>query len=170
MPRRVPNTSKIRSKSKSAPAVRQSRRIANNLLPSSVPNASVRPPIPDTPRKRRAPTPARKSASGSTTTQSGKLSTADIRDQTVTGLALQYVPDQWQLQLIQMVDGGSDAGCDSVLLAGTGYGKSYIFEALALLAKSKNKVVLVICPLKTLEYDQVRNLLCRPFLPILTLN
>lgn len=39
-------------------------------------------------------------------------------------------------------------------MAGTGYGKSYIFETLALLG-GPTKLVLVICPIKALEYDQV---------------
>jgi hypothetical protein len=38
--------------------------------------------------------------------------------------------------------------------AGTGYGKSLIFEGVAALG-GKGKVVMVICPLKALKYDQV---------------
>ena len=45
-------------------------------------------------------------------------------------------------------------GYDSILCAGTGYGKSFIFEALALLG-GKGKPVIVISPLKALERDQV---------------
>ncbi|KAJ7780672.1 P-loop containing nucleoside triphosphate hydrolase protein, partial [Mycena maculata] len=44
-------------------------------------------------------------------------------------------------------------GYDSLMLAGTGYGKSIIFEGLA--ALNKAKIVIVICPLKALERDQV---------------
>jgi superfamily II DNA helicase RecQ len=36
---------------------------------------------------------------------------------------------------------------------GTGYGKSVIFEGLV--ALNKSKIVIVICPLKALERDQV---------------
>ncbi|KAJ7112887.1 hypothetical protein C8R44DRAFT_741242 [Mycena epipterygia] len=44
---------------------------------------------------------------------------------------------------------------NSISLAGTGYGKSLIFEAVAALG-GKKKVTLVICPLKALEDDQVK--------------
>ncbi|KAF6762940.1 hypothetical protein DFP72DRAFT_1140150 [Ephemerocybe angulata] len=44
-------------------------------------------------------------------------------------------------------------GYDSILCAGTGYGKSLIFEGLAALA-GKWKVVVIISPLKALEHDQ----------------
>ncbi|KAJ7367058.1 P-loop containing nucleoside triphosphate hydrolase protein, partial [Mycena albidolilacea] len=42
---------------------------------------------------------------------------------------------------------------DSIMVAGTGYGKSVIFEGLA--ACNKAKIVIIICPLKALERDQV---------------
>ncbi|KAF8164511.1 P-loop containing nucleoside triphosphate hydrolase protein, partial [Mycena galopus ATCC 62051] len=45
-------------------------------------------------------------------------------------------------------------GYDSLLIAGTGYGKSIIFEGLV--ALNKTKIVIVVCPLKALERDQVR--------------
>jgi superfamily II DNA helicase RecQ len=44
-------------------------------------------------------------------------------------------------------------GNDVIFVAGTGYGKSLIFEGVA--ALSKKKTVVVIAPLKALEYDQV---------------
>ena len=58
--------------------------------------------------------------------------------------------DDWQLHLVRRIL----AGYDSILCAGTGYGKSLIFEALALLG-GKGKLVIVISPLKALERDQV---------------
>jgi len=134
------------------PPLRQSNRLATNAHSGSPPRSPLMssqtvggPATPHTPRKRRQPKPT---ASAS---HHGKLSTNNILEKTVKGLGLKFVPDEWQLQLIQNIHEGSD----SILVAGTGYGKSYIFEALALLGVPKNEIVLVICPLKTLEYDQV---------------
>jgi superfamily II DNA helicase RecQ len=42
---------------------------------------------------------------------------------------------------------------DSIFCAGTGYGKSLIFEGLAVLGGLR-KLVIVISPLKALEHDQ----------------
>ncbi|KAJ6453856.1 hypothetical protein DFH09DRAFT_1391360 [Mycena vulgaris] len=66
-------------------------------------------------------------------------------------LKLQYVPDDWQIHLIIRIL----RGYDSIFLAGTGYGKSLVFEAVAVLG-GKNKVNIIICPLKALEADQVK--------------
>ncbi|KAJ7728443.1 P-loop containing nucleoside triphosphate hydrolase protein [Mycena maculata] len=66
-------------------------------------------------------------------------------------LKLSYVPDDWQIHLIICIL----RGFDSIFLAGTGYGKSLIFEAVAALG-GKKKVTIIICPLKALEADQVR--------------
>ncbi len=63
---------------------------------------------------------------------------------------MSYLPDEWQGELVSHVF----AGYDAVVCAGTGYGKSLTFEALALLAK-KGKVTIIICPLKALKRDQV---------------
>ncbi|KAJ6532174.1 P-loop containing nucleoside triphosphate hydrolase protein, partial [Mycena vulgaris] len=57
----------------------------------------------------------------------------------------------WQLYLISRIL----RGFDSIFLAGTGYGKSLIFEGLAVLG-GKRKVVIVVSPLKALERDQAR--------------
>lgn len=43
---------------------------------------------------------------------------------------------------------------DSIFVAGTGYGKSLIFEGVAKLCR-KSEIVLIITPLKALERDQV---------------
>ena len=65
-------------------------------------------------------------------------------------LALDFQPDLWQVHLIQRVLKGYDTVC----VAATGLGKSLIFEGTAALA-GPSKVVVVICPLKALERDQV---------------
>jgi superfamily II DNA helicase RecQ len=49
-------------------------------------------------------------------------------------------------------------GYDSIFCAGTGYSKSLVFEALAILGGLK-KLALVVSPLKVLERDQVCELL-----------
>jgi superfamily II DNA helicase RecQ len=69
-------------------------------------------------------------------------------------LKLSYVPEDWQVHLVIRIL----RGFDSIFLAGTGYGKSLIFEAVAVLGGKKN-VTLVVCPLKALEADQVRIIL-----------
>ncbi|KAI0038104.1 P-loop containing nucleoside triphosphate hydrolase protein, partial [Auriscalpium vulgare] len=56
----------------------------------------------------------------------------------------------WQAEMIHKIKSGYDA----MLVAGTGYGKSVVFEGLAALDKSRS--VIVISPLKALERDQVR--------------
>lgn len=71
-------------------------------------------------------------------------------------LKLDYLPDDWQVELILRVL----EGYDSILTAGTGCGKSLIFEGLAVMGtrvvpKYKIPLVVVICPRKALEYDQV---------------
>ncbi|KAJ7145302.1 P-loop containing nucleoside triphosphate hydrolase protein [Mycena crocata] len=78
------------------------------------------------------------------------LTYAEISAKLVTLLALTFLPELWQLYLISRIF----RGFDSIFLAGTGYGKSLIFEGLAVLG-GKKKVVIVISPLKALERDQV---------------
>ena len=58
--------------------------------------------------------------------------------------------DDWQVHLIQRIL----QGYNSILCTGTGYGKSLVFEALAVLGGAR-KLVLIISPLKALECDQV---------------
>jgi superfamily II DNA helicase RecQ len=60
------------------------------------------------------------------------------------------MPDEWQAHLIQRVL----QGYDSIFCAGTGYGKSLIFEGIAALG-GRGKVAIVISPLKALQKDQV---------------
>jgi superfamily II DNA or RNA helicase len=75
----------------------------------------------------------------------------ETRQQVIQKLKLTYVPDDWQIHLIIRIL----RGFDSIFLAGTGYGKSLIFEAVAALG-GKKKVTIVVCPLKALEANQVR--------------
>ena len=70
----------------------------------------------------------------------------------IAKLKLSYTPDNWQAHLIQQIL----QGYDSIFCAGTGYGKSLIFEGLAVLGGSQ-KLVIVISPLKALEHNQVRD-------------
>ncbi|KAF8581626.1 hypothetical protein K439DRAFT_1353527, partial [Ramaria rubella] len=64
-------------------------------------------------------------------------------------LRLGYEPHLWQATLIQKIV----QGFNSIFCAGTGYGKSLVFEGVA--AMQKDKTVIVICPLKVLQMDQV---------------
>jgi superfamily II DNA helicase RecQ len=64
-------------------------------------------------------------------------------------LKLTFTLQDWQTYLIYRIA----EGYDSIFVAGTGYGKSIIFEGLAQFRASKT--VIVICPLKVLEFDQV---------------
>lgn len=82
---------------------------------------------------------------------SEKLQPENIRARLKDALVLSFDPDDFQVELLSRIL----RGYDSLLCAGTGYGKSLIFEGLAVLG-GKTKVVVVICPLKALERDQVR--------------
>ena len=64
-----------------------------------------------------------------------------------------YEPRSWQLKLAEKVLEGHDA----IGLAGTGAGKSLVFAILAVAAELAEfqGLVLVVCPLKSLENDQV---------------
>ncbi|KAJ6578244.1 P-loop containing nucleoside triphosphate hydrolase protein, partial [Mycena capillaripes] len=85
----------------------------------------------------------------------------DIKSKVRQRLGLEFDLDDWQGELIRRLR----QGYDSVMVAGTGYGKSVIFEGLA--ALNKAKIVIIICPLKTLERDQV----CQPLIfPTLIFN
>ena len=68
-------------------------------------------------------------------------------------LKLTFTPEEWQAYLIQRVK----HGYNTIFLAGTGYGKSLVFEGLAALG-GQRKVTIVISPLKSLWKDQVREL------------
>ena len=107
---------------------------------------------PETPRKRRDNHQQR--LQGVNSSLPSNLTFQSIRERLITSFNLSYSPDDWQVHLIRRIL----QGYDLIFCAGTGYGKSLIFEALAILAGPK-KVVLVVSPLKALERDQVCGLL-----------
>lgn len=87
---------------------------------------------------------------GIKTTLPDNLSLASISRCLVDILLLSYTPDAWQVHVIRRIL----QGYDSILCAGTDYGKSLIFEGLAVLG-ALGKLVIIISPLKALEHDQV---------------
>jgi ATP-dependent helicase YprA (DUF1998 family) len=103
---------------------------------------------PETPRKRKGN--ANQRLRGIKAKLPDNLSLDAIRTRLVSILKLSYTPDDWQVHLIRRIL----QGYDSIFCAGTGYGKSLIFEGLAVLGGVK-KLVIVISPLKALERDQV---------------
>lgn len=105
-------------------------------------------PPPETPRKRRDN--HQQCLQGVKSQLPADLSLQFIQQRLITSFKLPYIPDDWQLHLIRRIL----QGYDSIFCAGTGYGKSLIFEALAVLG-GPGKLVLVISPLKALERDQV---------------
>ena len=105
---------------------------------------------PGTPRRRKQPQPT---GLHGTKDLTGRLKPTALRGRLKDALNLKFEPDPWQLEVISRVLRGFDA----VVCAGTGYGKSLVFEGLAVLG-GKKKVVVVISPLKALEKDQVRQL------------
>ena len=80
----------------------------------------------------------------------GNLSLDSICTCLIAKLSLLYTPDDWQVHLIWCIF----QGYNSIFCAGTGYGKSLVFEGLAVLGGA-GKLVIVISPLKALERDQV---------------
>jgi len=118
------------------------------------------PPSPQTPHKppqtppRTPGTPQRRKFPSSNRLQGIKpasISIAQIKEKLIKKLKLSFSPEEWQTYLISQIR----QGYDSIFCAGTGYGKSLIFEGLAALG-GKGKVVIVISLLKALEHDQVR--------------
>jgi len=79
-----------------------------------------------------------------------KRSIQALREELKRILKLSFTPEEWQAHLIQRVQ----QGYDSIFCAGTGYGKSLVFEGIAALG-GKRKVTIVISPLKSLQKDQV---------------
>ena len=74
--------------------------------------------------------------------------------QEVTEQIFGYSPRGWQTKVAEKVLEGHD----SIVIAGTGAGKSLVFAMLAIAAELAGfeGVVIVICPLKSLQKDQVR--------------
>ncbi|KAJ6597992.1 hypothetical protein B0H10DRAFT_2086097 [Mycena sp. CBHHK59/15] len=108
-----------------------------------VPNGT-RHHVPSTPRKHKTPAPDRLLG-----VKPLKETLQEIQNKTRERLKLNFNIDDWQGELIRRLR----QGYDTLMIAGTGYGKSIIFEALA--ALNKSKIDIVICPLKALERDQV---------------
>ncbi len=123
----------------------------------SVPLSGLSSFPPETPR--RCKEPAENGLQG-TCPLTEDLAPAALGERLKTALNLTFDPDPWQLELISRLL----HGFDGILCAGTGYGKSLVFEGLAVLG-GKGKVVLVVCPLKALERDQVRMLYLSQVLP-----
>ena len=69
-------------------------------------------------------------------------------------LKLLLTPEEWQVHLIQRVKQWDD----SIFLAGAGYGKSLVFEGLAVI-RGQRKVTIVISPLKLFQKDQIPELI-----------
>ncbi|KAJ6621995.1 hypothetical protein B0H10DRAFT_2187778 [Mycena sp. CBHHK59/15] len=101
-----------------------------------VPNGT-RQRVPATPRKHKTPAPDRLLG-----VKPLKETLQEIKNKTREHLKLNFDIDYWQGELIRRLR----QGYDSLMIAGTGYGKSIIFVALA--ALNKSKIVIVICPLK----------------------
>ncbi|KAJ3530616.1 hypothetical protein NMY22_g8497 [Coprinellus aureogranulatus] len=120
-------------------------------VPSSPTRAPTTLPfLPTTPRKRKPNAKTR--TQGLRNDEYASLSIPELGELVKKLLKLSFTPDDWQLNVIHRVL----KGYDSVLCAGTGYGKSVIFEALAAIGVATGKAVMVICPIKALEYDQAR--------------
>jgi superfamily II DNA helicase RecQ len=124
-------------------------------LPKSPPHRNgafqPSPAPPETPRKRRDNHQQR--LQGVKLALPYNLSLQSIRERLVSSFKLSYTPDDWQVHLIRRIL----QGYNSIFCAGTGYGKSLVFEALTILG-GPNKLVLVVSPLKALEHDQVCDL------------
>lgn len=120
-------------------------------LPRPITPHQTRLPIADTPRTRKQP--ASDQLHGIKTL---KVTPDALREKVAKRLNVPFELEDWQGQLIHKVK----AGYDAFFLAGTGYGKSVVFEGLA--ALDKNKMVIIISPLKALERDQVRTVTVRP--------
>ncbi|KAL1948297.1 hypothetical protein VTO73DRAFT_12372 [Trametes versicolor] len=103
---------------------------------------------PPTPRRRKQPISV---ALQGTKPLTSRLQPSALAPRLKTALKLSFDPDPWQLELLSRLL----RGFDSILCAGTGYGKSLIFEGLAVLSGS-SKLVIVISPLKALERDQMQ--------------
>ena len=105
-----------------------------------------------TPRRRKVPSTPTKSINGIKTRLPVRVATpGDVHTALKLDLDLNFEPDTWQAHLIHCIL----QGYNSVCVAATGLGKSLIFEGTAKLA-GPNQAVIVICPLKALERDQVR--------------
>ena len=125
------------------------------LGPISNPSNTLSPVPFDTPRRRKTPstTPQHPSVAEKPWPRIGKRVPIDevIR---VTKLIFDHEPFSWQLDMFKK----AAEGYDTLAIAGTGYGKTMAFGLLAVAAEIARfrGVVIVICPLKALQNDQVR--------------
>jgi superfamily II DNA helicase RecQ len=118
----------------------------NSTRPQTPPRPSIDPArSKGTPRRHK--TPKRKRNAG---IKPPSKSIEELREELKRILKLSFTPEEWQAHVIQRVK----QGYDSIFLAGTGYGKSLVFEGLAVLG-GQRKVTIVISPLKSLQKDQV---------------
>jgi len=115
--------------------------------PLSPSHANIPQRNPQTPRRRKPAASVR--LQGIKITMPNNLSIPSISRRLISTLKLQYTPDDWQVHLIHRIL----QGYDSIFCAGTGYGKSLVFEGLAILG-GKGKVVIIVSPPKALERDQ----------------
>ncbi|PPR04750.1 hypothetical protein CVT24_006896 [Panaeolus cyanescens] len=115
------------------------------LAVPTTPTRSKRASEVETPRRRKEPSSL--ALRGLRSNQ--KESIAAVRNKVTKKLKLEFEMDDWQVHLIHKIR----MGYDSILLAGTGYGKSLIFQGLAVM--DPMSIVIVISPLKALERDQV---------------
>jgi len=153
----TPSKSRTGSNASQGPPTLRRDRSPSFRTPPSTPsrgiNRSNAPlPTPATPRQRKDNALLR--LRGIKTRMHGNLSLDSICTRLIAELSLLYTPDDWQVHLIQRIF----QGYDSIFCAGTGYGKSLVFEGLAILGGA-GKLVIVISPLKALERDQVCYLL-----------
>lgn len=100
--------------------------------------------MPETPRRRKqAPRKTQKP------TKNENLTDGKVKELMKERLKLDFEPEDWQCALVKNILQGKDA----MFLAGTGYGKSLVYEGLV--ALEPKKMVINVCPLKALERDQV---------------
>jgi hypothetical protein len=93
--------------------------------PSRRDNLTNTPTAPETPRRRKDNVLQR--LRGINTNLPLNQSLTSIRSRLISQLSLSYTPDDWQIHLIRRIL----QGYDSIFCAGTGYGKSLIFEGHA---------------------------------------
>ncbi|KAJ6583320.1 hypothetical protein B0H10DRAFT_2234863 [Mycena sp. CBHHK59/15] len=113
--------------------------------PGRRPFSSAAPHSAGTPRKRKHTRSTRLQG-----IKEWKYSVEATRAMVIDKLKLYYVPDDWQIYLIIRIL----RGYDSIFLAGTSYGKSLVFEAVAVLG-GKNKVTIIAYPFNSTMSGQL---------------
>lgn len=136
------------------------------LRPSTPENIPVIPAsLLSTPRRRKTPrssTPGTSGAKAETPSAGGRppswpRTKKRVSEETLVQATTEvfgYSPRGWQLRVVLRLLEGHDV----IVIAGTGAGKSLIFGMLAIASAllDFDGVVLVVCPLKALQMDQVR--------------